>query len=255
MLALVLGLAGTAFAATTPFSDVPAKSWAYSAIAQLAKDGIIDGYGDGTFRGDKVMTRYEMAQIVAKAVAREDKANATQKAIIDKLATEFATELNNLGMRVTKLEQNQPAVTFKGAIVYRLDTTTEYDDTTNKATTVNPSQYRLRLDAFANVDDNTIVNFRLVPDSPYTQNPGAYGLVPNNSYVNLGQGNISKGAYNTMGQDPAFEMDRFNIVTNIGGTTLTFGRQSMVNGDNLMIADANYNSYDGLKVAGKIFRY
>ncbi len=107
-LVFVLGIAGTAFAAN-PFVDVPAKHWAYDAVAKLAQAGIVDGYGDGTFKGDKTMTRYEMAQVVAKAMARSDKADAEQKAAIDKLAVEFSTELNNMGVRVAKLEKKAAA--------------------------------------------------------------------------------------------------------------------------------------------------
>ena len=65
--ALVVGAASTTFAATNPFTDVPQGHWAYDAVAQLAQDGVIDGYGDSTFQGDKNITRYEMAQMVAKA--------------------------------------------------------------------------------------------------------------------------------------------------------------------------------------------
>ena len=68
--AIVMGTAGTTFAASNPFSDVPAGHWAYDAVAQLAQDGVIDGYGDNTFQGDKNITRYEMAQMVAKAMAK-----------------------------------------------------------------------------------------------------------------------------------------------------------------------------------------
>ena len=59
--ALVVGAASTTFAAANPFSDVPTDHWAYDAVAQLAKDGVVDGYGDTSFRGDKAITRYEMA--------------------------------------------------------------------------------------------------------------------------------------------------------------------------------------------------
>lgn len=113
-LMFVLGIAGTAFAAANPFVDVPAKHWAYEAVSKLAKAGIVDGYGDGTFRGDKTMTRYEMAQIVAKAMAKSDKADAQNKATIDKLAVEFAAELNNLGVRVAKLEKNASNIKVEG---------------------------------------------------------------------------------------------------------------------------------------------
>ena len=109
-----LGIGATAFAAANPFVDVPAKHWAYDAVNKLAKAGIVDGYGDGTFRGDRTMTRYEMAQIVAKAMARSDKADAETKATIDKLATEFSAEIENLGVRVAKLEKKSDNLTFSG---------------------------------------------------------------------------------------------------------------------------------------------
>ena len=68
-LALAMGISATALAAN-PFSDVPAGHWAYGSIAKLAAAGVVDGYGDGTYRGDRLMTRYEMAQIVARAMAK-----------------------------------------------------------------------------------------------------------------------------------------------------------------------------------------
>ena len=113
-LVFVLGIAGTAFAAANPFTDVPAKHWAYDAVSKLAKAGILDGYGDGTYRGERTATRYEMAQATAKAMARADKADAQMKALIDKLAVEFAAELNNLGVRVAKLEKNASSIKFWG---------------------------------------------------------------------------------------------------------------------------------------------
>ena len=62
-MAMALGVSATAFAAN-PFSDVPAGHWAYAAVAKLAAAGIVDGYPDGTYKGDRTMTRYEMAQIM-----------------------------------------------------------------------------------------------------------------------------------------------------------------------------------------------
>ena len=107
-------LTSVALAAASPFSDVPANNWAYGAINKLAKDGIINGYGDGAFRGDRTMTRNEMASVVANALTKEDKVNAENKAIIDKLAAEFAAELKNMGVRVTALEQNQSSLKISG---------------------------------------------------------------------------------------------------------------------------------------------
>ena len=95
-MAMALGVTASAYAAN-PFSDVPAGHWAYDSISKLAAAGVIEGYGDTTFGGDKLMTRYEMAQIVAKAMAKG--------ANCDKLAAEFADELDNLGVRVANLEK------------------------------------------------------------------------------------------------------------------------------------------------------
>lgn len=112
-LVFVLGIAGTALAAN-PFTDVPANHWAYASISKLAQSGIIDGYGDGRFIGNNTMTRYEMAQIVAKAMARVDSADASQRSQIEKLAAEFADELDSLGVRVAKLEKNSDNVKITG---------------------------------------------------------------------------------------------------------------------------------------------
>ena len=82
--ALVAGVAGTTFAAANPFSDVPADHWAYDAVSQLAADGVIEGYGDSTFKGNRNITRYEMAQMVAKAMAKN--ASGVDKALVDKIS-------------------------------------------------------------------------------------------------------------------------------------------------------------------------
>ena len=103
--AMALGVTVSAYAAN-PFSDVPAGHWAYDNIAKLAAAGVIEGYGDDTFRGDRLMTRYEMAQIVAKAMAKG--------ANVDKLASEFADELDALGVRVAALEKKSDNVKITG---------------------------------------------------------------------------------------------------------------------------------------------
>ena len=106
-MAMALGVTASAYAAN-PFSDVPAGHWAYDSISKLAAAGVIDGYGDTTFGGDKLMTRYEMAQITAKAMAKG--------ANVDKLAAEFADELDNLGVRVANLEKKADNVKITGQV-------------------------------------------------------------------------------------------------------------------------------------------
>lgn len=106
-MAMALGVTASAYAAN-PFSDVPAGHWAYDSINKLAAAGVIEGYGDATFGGDKLMTRYEMAQIVAKAMAKGVN--------VDKLAAEFADELDNLGVRVANLEKKADNVKISGQV-------------------------------------------------------------------------------------------------------------------------------------------
>ena len=120
-MAMVLGITASAYAAN-PFSDVPAGHWAYDSVAKLAASGVVDGYADGAFDGNKLMTRYEMAQIVAKAMAKG--------ASVDKLAAEFADELDTLGVRVAKLESKADAVKITGEVRYHyadLDIQRAYD--------------------------------------------------------------------------------------------------------------------------------
>ena len=154
--ALVVGAASTTFAAANPFSDVPADHWAYDAVSQLAADGVIEGYGDTTFRGNQNITRYEMAQMIAKAMAKSD-VSAADKALIDKLAAEFSDELNNLGVRVSNLERNADMVKWNGKAEYTYYSHRDKD--ANKKT--NDDQLLFRLEPSAEVNSHWHVNARL----------------------------------------------------------------------------------------------
>jgi S-layer homology domain. len=92
------------FAANASFSDVPTGNWAYGAVSKLAQDGLIDGFGDSTFRGDKPMSRYEFAVLIAKSLDKYEKASADNKKLIDSLSAEFASELNHMDVRLAKVE-------------------------------------------------------------------------------------------------------------------------------------------------------
>ncbi|MDF2874010.1 MAG: S-layer y domain protein [Sporomusa sp.] len=107
-------ISSVVLAAANPFDDVPAKHWAYDAVNKLAKDGVIDGNGNRTFGGDKPMTRYEMALVVGKAISNATKADAENKALIEKLSNEFQKELENLGVRVKALEKKSDKLTVSG---------------------------------------------------------------------------------------------------------------------------------------------
>ena len=106
--------AGVSAYAANPFSDVTADDWAYQAVSDLSAQGVVEGYPDGTFKGERNMTRYELAQIVARLMAKEDQLNAEQQATLDKLAGEYADELANLGVRVSNLEKKVGNIYWSG---------------------------------------------------------------------------------------------------------------------------------------------
>jgi hypothetical protein len=175
--AMVLGVAGTSFAAANPFVDVPAKHWSYDAVNTLAKAGIVDGYGDGTFKGDKTISRYEMAQMVAKAMAKSEKADAEQKAIIDKLSVEFADELEGLNVRVTKLEKN--ASTLKVSGEARL----QYEDISAENNLSNSLELRTRVHLDGNINDQWSYYGRLQSENNLRGESGDDSVTMDNAYV------------------------------------------------------------------------
>ena len=170
-MAMALGVTASAYAAN-PFSDVPAGHWAYDSINKLAAAGVIEGYGDATFGGDKLMTRYEMAQIVAKAMAKG--------ANVDKLAAEFADELDNLGVRVANLEKKADNVKITGQIRY------EYADrdgslVPNKGVAKN----RLRTRLFVNgaINDDWSYTGRIENNQDLSNDKGDEDTKFNQAYV------------------------------------------------------------------------
>ena len=108
-IAACFACAAVTVSAANPFTDVSADDWAYQAVASLSDEGVIDGYPDGTFRGDKHVTRYEIAQIVARLMAKEDTLHASQKETLAKLSSQYANELKDLGVRIAELEKKRGA--------------------------------------------------------------------------------------------------------------------------------------------------
>ena len=172
----VLGVT-TAFAAN-PFSDVTPDSWAYQAVSQLAAAGIVNGYPDGTFKGQNDITRYEMAQMVAKAMANQDRANAEQQAMINRLADEFSNELNNLGVRVARLEDRVGNVKVTG------DARLRYRDAEHAKSKFDG---RARVQFNAKVNDRTDAVVRLTSGNfelGNSQNGGNSNATIDRAYVN-----------------------------------------------------------------------
>ena len=165
-MAMALGVTASAYAAN-PFSDVPAGHWAYDSVAKLAAAGVVDGYADGAFDGEKLMTRYEMAQIVAKAMAKG--------ADCDKLAAEFADELDTLGVRVAKLEKGADAVTIAGQV--RFDYKTHNDGTKDE------SNIRTRLWVTGQINDDWSYTGMLQQEEPLRDNKNSDKIELKRAYV------------------------------------------------------------------------
>ena len=156
--------AGVSAYAANPFSDVSTSDWAYQAVSQLSDQGIVEGYPDGTFRGQRNITRYELAQIIARLMANEDQFNAEQRATIDKLAGEYADELDNLGIRVSNLESKVGNISWSGDARMRWIQTYDSND---KGNAKNDFDGRMRINAHAQVNDSTYVDGLLRTDMDF----------------------------------------------------------------------------------------
>ena len=206
-MAMALGVTASAYAAN-PFSDVPAGHWAYDSISKLAAAGVIEGYGDDTFRGDRLMTRYEMAQIVAKAMAKG--------ANVDKLAAEFADELDALGVRVAALEKKADNVKITGQFRYHYaNHKVKYKDGTEEK--AHESKLRSRIWFTGQVNDN----WKYV------------GMLQNNQDLT---DNVENGTTS---------FQRAYIEGRLGGVQVTAGRHDFQLGD----ANLYDNRMDGIKIA------
>ena len=139
LLACIIALLALALPVTAgPFTDVPTDHWAYDAIDKLQSEGFVEGYPDGTFRGNRSFTRYEMAMVVARIWDRLvweldqielDTSNLVtydefqdEIDLIYDLMDEFADELENLGVRMDDVEARL------GSLESRVDNLEKYLD-------------------------------------------------------------------------------------------------------------------------------
>ena len=255
--ALVVGAASTTFAAANPFEDVPADHWAYDAIAQLAADGVIEGYGDGTYRGDQEITRYEMAQMIARAMAK----GGGDKALIDKLAAEFADELNNLGVRVAALEKKVDNVKWTGMVRYRYITRHEENSTDRTPNSGNGARRNtngllLRLEPQMTINKNWTAKARI----DYNNNRGMDTAANYSGAKADGGAEVDRiwveGKYNNF----LLKLGKFNVKTaadygttmdyRIAGAEAVIGKevQVAVRGGRLNLVDSNAFAHGGTSV-------
>ena len=162
--------AGVSAYAANPFSDVSPDDWAYQAVSDLSDQGVVEGYPDGTFKGERNMTRYELAQVIARLMAREDQLNAEQRATLDKLAGEYADELANLGVRVSNLEKKVGNISWFGDARMRWQEKGYNTDGSKKSDSWNG---RMRINAKAQVNDNTYVRGRFTSNMNFKDSADA----------------------------------------------------------------------------------
>ena len=214
-LAVVAALtAGVSAYAANPFSDVTADDWAYQAVSDLSAQGVVEGYPDGTFKGERNMTRYELAQIVARLMAKEDQLNAEQQATLDKLAGEYADELANLGVRVSNLEKKVGNLYWSGDARMRYQT----KDNDTKEDSWNG---RMRINVKGQVNESTYVNGKMAYDMDFKKDD-AKDVYMQQLFVNH---NFGK-----------------NVAVRLGRQPIVFGNQG-----GWLYGDAN--GYDGAQIA------
>ena len=160
LLALVFAaLSATAFAAdgADSFSDVPKDHWSYEALDYLAKNGVIEGYADGTFQGNRTMSRYEMAAITARAMQASN-LDIGARSVLEKLEKEYGSELATLRAQV---EQNTEDIRKNREAIERFKVhgfvRTQYDyDKNTDADTLDRSANRFYMDLRLDMKVNDI---------------------------------------------------------------------------------------------------
>ena len=231
--------AGVSAYAANPFSDVTADDWAYQAVSDLSAQGVVEGYPDGTFKGERNMTRYELAQIVARLMAKEDQLNAQQQATLDKLAGEYADELANLGVRVSNLEKKVGNISWNGDA--RMRYTASSSD--KKADAYDG---RIRLNVKGQVNEATYVQGQFVNNMDF-KGEGSSNTTMAQIYVNH---NFGKNVAVRLGRQPitfgnqggwlynALEgYDGAQVSYNNAKLSLTTGFGQMNGGDTTVVED------------------
>ena len=239
-MAMALGVTASAYAAN-PFSDVPAGHWAYDSINKLAAAGVIEGYGDSTFGGDKLMTRYEMAQIVAKAMAKG--------ANVDKLAAEFADELDNLGVRVANLEKKADNVKVTGELRYKY-MSMKSDANTRNNENKDPKSYendlRSRIWINGQINDDWSYTGMIENTQDFDDNAGNEDTSFQRAYVEgkLGGLNVTAGRYNAFFANGNIYDDL------VDGAEVSYGDKVKVTGFAGKATEVDGGNYAGGELAG-----
>lgn len=237
---IAMGITASAYAAN-PFSDVPAGHWAYDAVNKLAAEGVVEGYPDGTYGGDRLMTRYEMAQIVAKAMAKG--------ANVDKLAAEFAGELDSLGVRVANLEKKADNVRITGQIRYEYgDRSGDLKEKNSKVGSIAQHRLRTRIFVNGNINEDWSYTGRFENNQSLKNNSGDDTLKFNQAYVN---GKIG-GAKVIAGKTDHYAGNGFIYDDTAEKIELSYGKDVKLTAYYGIPTDYGYDKMWGASVGGKV---
>lgn len=167
----ILAIAEEVAWASNPFSDVSTSDWSYRAVSSLSEQGIVEGYPDGTFRGKTNITRYEFAKVIARLMAKEDQYTPEQRATIDKLAGEYVSELDSLGVRVSNIGKKVGYISWSGdarlqfqnhgAVVYKKGYKQKFNDSYTG---------RIRFNVSGQVNDKVRLESRFVTEMGFDEN-------------------------------------------------------------------------------------
>ena len=183
-IAMTLGTGGSW--AANPFVDVPADSWAYQSVTALADAGVIQGVDGQYFQGGRTITRYEAAEMTAKAMAHMDTASVEQRALIHRLADEYADELKTLGIRVTALENQVGQIKLSGDARVRYRSQGQGRDGYSLGKKNDNSwDYHVNINANASVTEHVNVHYQLTTDEQSFADSQAAQTKKNNPFTRL----------------------------------------------------------------------
>ena len=240
--------AGVSAYAVNPFSDVTADDWAYQAVSDLSAQGVVEGYPDGTFKGERNMTRYELAQIVARLMAKEDQLNAEQQATLDKLAGEYADELANLGVRVSNLEKKVGNIYWSGDARMRYQDNSLVKDGKKVSDTWDG---RMRINVKGQVNEKTTVNGRLTYNMNFKDSDKDSGVYMDTLNVKhqFGDFAVTLGRYaNNFGNEYSW---RFGDSHNFDGAELSYAKSAFDAKVGFGKWNTNYDSAKQIDIDGQ----
>ena len=242
--ATLLMASGASAAAANPFADVPQDHWAYASLAKLEQGNVLTAGKD--YNGNKIITRYEMAQLVGAALANKDKYSAdVQQNVLPKLTAEFADELNNLGVRIAKLEAAEDNVNFNGQIRWHY-----VDNYRSRHDSNDDHQLRSRIYINGKVNETWDYHAMLENKQDLRTNAEEGKTGFERAYVTgpLGGAKVTAGVFgNLMAEGNIYDTSFDGIKFEFGDVikySLLYGEADIERDNKMFVATASYKDYD-----------